>query len=175
MRVTAKNDTGQIGAIDGHGNGFAKLRGAEPGFFVFSNRCSGDLIEPYEFGIEARAGIMSYRRRFFLQTAEVFGIQYVDQVNLTTAEAQQLDITISLNIEANGIKIWKRLSILVFFPVIRVSPQEDGGTGRVVRGVKWAENGHLLLRRMRGENRDLIEEAFESRHRGRESNDHSVR
>src|SRR5260370_34200020 len=166
MRVTAKNDAGQIGAIDGHGNGFAKLRGAEPGFFVFSNRCSGDLIEPYEFGIEARAGIMSYRRRFFLQTVEVFGIQYVDQVNLTTAEAQQLDITISLNIEANGIKIWKRFSILVFFPVIHVSPQQDKGARSVVRDIKGAEDGHLLFGRVRGENRDLIEEALESCHRG---------
>ena len=41
-----------------------------------------------------------------------------------------------------------------------------------MRDIEGAKDGHLLLGRMSGENRDLIEEAFESRHRsGKSDND----
>src|SRR5437773_11331754 len=124
--VSAKNDPGQIVAINGHGNGFAKLRGAEPGLFVFGKRRSGNLVKPYELRIEARACIVGYCRCFFLQPVEVFGVQDVDQMNFTTAKAQQFNVAIALNIESNGIEIGQRLSFLVFFPVVRVSPEKDG-------------------------------------------------
>ena len=115
---------------------------------------------------------MSYGRCFFLQAVEVFRVQSVDQVNFAATEAQQLDVTIALNVEPNGIEIRQRLSLLVFFPIVRVPPQKDVGARSVIRDIERAEDGHFLLRRMCGENRDLIEEALESRHRSREGNDH---
>src|SRR5213076_3167477 len=63
-RVSAKNDAGQIVAIDGRGDGFAKLRGAEPGLFVFGKRRGGNLVKPHELRIEARACIVGYCRCF---------------------------------------------------------------------------------------------------------------
>src|SRR6266478_2631713 len=83
-------------------------------------------------------------------------------MNFTPAEAQQFDVAIALNVEANGIEIRQRLSFFVFFPVIRISPQKDRGAGGVIRDIEGAEDGHLLLGRMRGEFCDMIKEAFES-------------
>jgi len=48
---------------------------------------------------------MSGGGRFFLQTVERIGVERADQVNLTTAEAEQFDVAIALDIEANGIEI----------------------------------------------------------------------
>src|SRR6266851_2987378 len=92
----------------------------------------------------------------------------------TTAEAEKLDVAIALNIEANGIEIGQGLSFLVFFPVVRVPPEKDVGAGSVIRDIEGAEHGHLLLGRMRGENGDLIEEAFESRDRSGKGDDYIV-
>ena len=174
MGVSGKNDTGQIGAINSHRDGLAKLRRAEPSLFVFGKRCGGNLVEPYEFGIETRACIMSCGWRFLLQAVEVFGVESVDQMNFTAAEAEEFDVAIALNIKANGIEIRQRLSFLVFFPVIRIAPEKHVGTGAVIRNIEGAEDGHFLLRRMCGKNGDLIEEAFESRHRNRKGDDHRV-
>ena len=96
-------------------------------------------------------------------------------MNFTAAKAQQFNIAIALNIESNGIEIGQRLSFLVFFPVVRVSPEKDGGAGSVVRDIERAEDGHLLFGRMRGENRDLIEEALKPRHGSRKSNNDGIR
>src|SRR5882724_7744170 len=170
--MSAKNDAGQIGAIDGHGNCFAKLGGSEPVLLVLGQLRAGHLVEPHEFGIEARASIVSDPRRFFLQTVEVFGVKSVDQMNFATTEAKQFDVAIPLNIETNGIKIGERLSRLVFFPVIRIPAEKHVGARAVVRNVEGAKNGHLLLRRMRGENGHLIKEALESRYwRGKRDDD----
>src|SRR5438445_642181 len=87
MGVSGKNDTGQIGAINSHRDGLAKLRRAEPSLFVFGKQCGGNLVEPYEFGIETRACIMSCGWRFLLQAVEVFGVERVDQMNFIAAEA----------------------------------------------------------------------------------------
>src|SRR5207244_5670431 len=152
----------------------AKFRGAEPGLLVFGKRRGENLVEPYEFGIEHQTGIMSSRWRFLLQAVEVFSVQSVDQMNFTATKAQQFNVAIALNVEANGIQIGQRISILVFFPIIRVASQKDGGAGRVVGDIKGTENGHLLLGRMGGENRDLIEEAFETSHRSREGDNDCV-
>src|SRR5437016_12141752 len=95
-------------------------------------------------------------------------------MNFTAAKAQQFNIAIALNIESNGIEIGQRLSFRVCFPVVRVSPEKDGGAGSVVRDIERAEDGHLLFGRMRGENRDLIEEAFETSHRSREGDNDCV-
>src|SRR5207302_1746070 len=85
-----------------------------------------------------------------------------------------VDVAIALNIESNGIEIGQRFTILVFFPIISVSPEKDGGAGRVLRDIKGPENGHLLFGGMSGENRDLIEEAFETSHRSREGDNDCV-
>src|SRR5947207_6033251 len=96
-------------------------------------------------------------------------------MNFTAAKTQQFNVAIALNIESNGIEIGQRFSILVFFPIISVSPEKDGGAGRVLRDIKGPENGHLLFGGMSGENRDLIEEAFETSHRSREGDNDGVR
>src|SRR5207249_3921001 len=174
MSVTTKNDAAQIGAIDGHGNGFAKFRGAEPVLLVFGERGGRHLVEPHEFGIEARASIVSDRGCFFLQAVEVFGVKSVDQMNFAATEAKQFNVAIPLNIEPNRIEIGQRLSLFVLFPVIRIPAEKHMGAGAVIRDVEGSQNGHLLLRRMRGENGDLIKKALESRYWRGKSDDHSV-
>src|SRR4029077_9731523 len=85
LRVATKNDPAQVSTIDGHGDSFAKFRGAEPVLLVFRQRGGGHLIEPNLLRIEARTSIMSDRGCFLLQTIEVFGVESVDQMNFTAA------------------------------------------------------------------------------------------
>src|SRR5216684_3879606 len=164
MGASTENDAAQIGAIDGHGNGFAEPGCAEPLLLVFGQGGGGNLVEPQLFGIEARASVVSNCGRFFLQSIEVFSVKSIDQMNFTTTEAEQFNVAIPLNIEPNGIKIGERLSLFVFFPVIRIPAEKHVGARAVIGDVEGSKNGHLFLRRTRGENRHLIKKALESRY-----------
>src|SRR5258708_38621913 len=169
------DDADEVGAIDGQGNCFAKFGGAEPNLLVLRESGSGNLVEPQEFGVEAGAGVMGGSGRFFLKAVEEIGVESIDEMDFAATEAKNFDVVIALNVEANGIEIRKRLAFLIFFPVIRIAPEKDVGAGAVVGYIERAKDGHFLFRRGRGENRDLVKEACESRHRGRESNNHQVR
>src|SRR6266849_5311215 len=125
--------------------------------------------------MENRAGVGGGAGRVFLQTVEIFCVECGDQMNFKTTEAEMFNVTISLNIEANGIEIGQGLTLLIFFPVIRIAPEKNVGAGSVVRDIEGAEDGHLLLGRMSGENGDLIEEAFESRYRSKKGDNDRVR
>ena len=93
-------------------------------------------------------------------------------MNFAAAEAKHFDVAIALNVEANGIEIRQRLSFLVFFPVVRVAAEQHVRARVVIRDVKGTEDGHFFFGRMRGENSDLIKEAFESRYwRGKGDDD----
>src|SRR5260370_15072509 len=113
--------------------------------------------------------------RFFLQAVEIFGVQRVDQMKFTAAKAEKLDVAIALNVEENGIEIGERSAVRIFFPVMRVTPEEDIGARSVVRDKEGAEDGHLFFGRMSGENGDLIEEAFESRDWSGKGDDNRIR
>src|SRR5713101_134532 len=143
------DDAGEVGAIDGQGDSFAKFGGAEPAFFVLGESGSG---------------------RFFLKTVEKIGIESIDEMDFAATEAKNFDVVIALNVEANGIEVRQRLAFVIFLPVIRIAPEKDVGAGAVVGHIEGAEDSHFLLGRVRGENGNLVEEARESRDRSREGN-----
>src|SRR5216683_860224 len=166
------DDADEVGAIDGQGDSFAKFGGAEPAFFVLGESGSGNQVEPHKLGIKAGTCVMSCSRRFFLKTVEKVGIEGIDEMDFAATEAKNFDVVIALNVETNGIEVRQRLAFLIFLPVIRIAPEKDVGAGAVVGYIERAKDGHFLFRRVRGENRDLVKEACESRHRGRKSNNH---
>src|SRR5260370_9779167 len=153
------DDADEVGAIDGQGNCFAKFGGAEPNLLVLRESGSGNLVEPQEFGVEAGAGVMGGSGRFFLKAVEEIGVESIDEMDFAATEGKNFDVVIALNVEANGIEVRQRLAFLIFLPVIRIAPEKDVGAGAVVGYIERAKDGHFLLGRVRGENRDLVKKS----------------
>src|SRR6266403_1078495 len=95
-------------------------------------------------------------------------------MNFAATEAEDFDVVIVLDVEANGIEIGQGLTFLIFFPVIRIAAEKDIGAGVVIGDIEGAEDGHFFFGRVGGENGDLVEEAFESRYWGGESDSDCV-
>src|SRR5216684_1463993 len=175
LGMAGVDDPGEVGAIDSQRDGLAKFGGAEPNLLVVRNSGGGNLVEPELFRVEAGAGVVCGGRRFFLEAVEEIGIERIDEMDFAAAEAKNFDVMIALNVQANGIKIREGLALLILFPVIRIAPEKDVGSGSVVGNIERAEDGHFLLLRMSGENRNLVEEAIESRYGGRKGHNRHVR
>ncbi len=168
------DDADKVGAIDGQRNGFAEFGCAEPDFFVLVESGSGNLVEPQELGIEAGASVVRGSGRFLLETVKEISIESIDEMDFAAAEAENFDVMIELNVEADGIEVRQRLAFLIFFPVIRIAPKKDVGARAVVGHIERAEDGHFFFRRVCGENSNLVEETCESRNRSREGSDYRI-
>src|SRR5260370_5921670 len=125
MCMAGVDDADEVGAIDGQGDGFAKFGGAEPNLLVVRERGGGDLIKPELLGVKAGAGVVRGSRRFLLEAGEEISVQSIDEMDFAAAEAKNLDVVIAVNVQANGIEIREMLSLLIFFPVLRNTPEKD--------------------------------------------------
>src|SRR5258708_25372667 len=95
-------------------------------------------------------------------------MERIDEMDVGGGEAKDFDVVIALDVEPNGIEIRQGLAFFIFFPIVGVAAEKDIGAGRVIGDVEGAEDGHFFFGRMRGENGDLVEEAFEARYWGGE-------
>src|SRR5882672_10441800 len=73
-------------------------------------------------------------------------------MNFAATEAEDFDVVIVLDVEANGIEIGQGLTFLIFFPVIRIAAEKDIGAGAVIGDIEGAEDGHFFFGRVGGEN-----------------------
>src|SRR5260370_31636642 len=119
------DDADEVGAIDGQGDSLAKFGGAEPAFLVLGESGRGNQVEPHKLGIKAGTGVMSGSGRFFLKTVEKVSIESIDEMDFAATEAKNFDVVVALNVQANGIAARQRLAILIFLPVIRITPAKD--------------------------------------------------
>src|SRR5713101_1469695 len=160
--MTIEDHAAQIFAVDGLRNRTPEVGGAEPCTLVLGNRSARDLVEPHEIRIERSPGIVRESRRTGGEAVEIIAVEDIDQVKLAALEAQHLDVAIRLNVEPDGIQIWQAVSLGILFPVVGIAAQEHARSRLVFRNQKWAEHGRFFFARMRGHDRDLIEESLES-------------
>ena len=88
---------------------------------------------------------MHQLRRTGSQLVEVFAVERIDEINLFALEAQHLDIPVRLNVELDRIQIGQLAPVLVFFPVIGISLQQDRCPWLVIGDHERAQYGHLLI------------------------------
>ena len=96
-------------------------------------------------------------RRCCRELVEIFAVERVDEVDLVTLEPQHFHVTIGLNVEADGIEVGQFVTLVIRFPIIRIPLEQDCRSWLVVGHHEGPEHRHLLLRRMRRQNRHLIE------------------
>ncbi len=83
-------------------------------------------------GIQTCTGIAGHAGIFLLQTNVGLGIEPVDQLQFTAAEAEQFDVSISLDVQVEPFEVGQRAALLIMFPVIRIAFELDVGAGLVL-------------------------------------------
>ena len=79
------------------------------------------------------------------QFVVVLRVQRVDEIDLSSHQAKQLDIAILLDVETDGIDVGQLTAGRVVLPVIRIALQKQVGAGFVLRKIVGSEHRRLFL------------------------------
>ena len=95
-----------------------------------SMRCRGVHVEPQHLALQRRPRILHRDSAFRGKLLELIGGQRGDQVHLAAPEAQQFQLAVLLDFQADDIQIGQPLPALSL-PVVRISRQQDERAGFV--------------------------------------------
>src|SRR6266849_1260242 len=102
--MAMKNDTAKILTVDGRGDCPAEICRSKPSALVRGNRCIRNLVKPHELGVERCPGIVDDIWGTRGEAVVIVGVNRIDEIKFSAPEAENLDIAVRLNVEADGIQ-----------------------------------------------------------------------
>ena len=166
--VAAVDYAAQVRAVDGLGHGAPEGGGSKPGLLVGRERRGGGLVEPHHLRFQRGPGIQHRTGRQFRQIVECVGVHRIDQIDLSAAKLDQLDVPVLLNLQADPVDVGQADAVRVHLPVVQVPRKLDLDSGLVLRHHIRSQNRRRLPRRFRRHHGHLVEQPFQTRHRSSE-------